>query len=531
VTYRVQITAGARTWDVHQGDDPATCDLLDPLTISWAYPDDATYPAQPEPVVLQFSVLAPDAHDMDDVSLGDPVTARLDLAAAGYPVRFLGMITDLEASPHSRGVRYDVICTDATVDLANAKTSPRSLATQSFMGRLDSLFVAGSLATTDLEANTAVVNYTEGGAGEFAVLVNADTGYAGGEVLRDAVVALCDWIGGLYQGSVVPSHPSGAYFRPIIAPLPGVSSYGAPFKFVVDDVANAYTSVATDFPARLDVKDNGLWGPVYDQGSDPVAGWIDSCEVDADDAAWLAARRIVATRAKVSILQQNAPGAALVRTEYTQNSPAGVPAGRLSVTNARTTEMVGIIDAPYTGSLTSAIGNALNLSDMMIPPPPVNAGWAPQAFTWHPARDLDYWPPLFPDHGAAIDADARTLCYRRPYTLGNVKPEWNVSAPDTDSITALMTSVSLTIAAGRLEVTFTMSPSQVRYAPGSTGGLRWQDVGAAAPTWGDLDPADTWADYDHVGQGAPGPTPGPKWDDVPAAKTWDALTTTWDTWT
>lgn len=117
VVIRVQLTIGARAWDISTGVPQPTPDaapvVLDGTQMGWRYASDDEWPSALEPLSATVQVASYDAQLWEDVNEGDPATVRF-LAPDGSTIGAVyGQVVDATAT--SRVVTLDPDVTDTRV--------------------------------------------------------------------------------------------------------------------------------------------------------------------------------------------------------------------------------------------------------------------------------------------------------------------------------------------------------------------------------------------------------------------------------
>lgn len=514
-TYKVRVTAGTHTWTVTD-TDPPTAGLMDPLTIGWALPDTEHRPSQPDPMVATFAVIAATAADLDDLVLGDAVTIEVTFNPDTKTIPdivFYGRIAQGQASPHPSGMLYQFTCADATVDLAGYDIGATTYLAGPVTGRIAALLARAGVPDVDLVRDPVMATVDPN-------LYVDQVDQPGAANLLTTLIGLCDQVGMAGTNDLTATS-----YRPILAPYPGPSSAGLPFRWALDVVPDQYVPTeATMLPAQFGhwFPDPGGWGLKLDP-DDRAAGVIDACVVEFG-SAWAAIAPAVADRAAVTWLTAGGADPDLYeraqQVTYTVETPPGP--GKTPTTTTRETQTIGI-DAATT---TAAAANAGRLGGLMVPAPQNPAGWAPDSFRWllyaDPAGLADF-PVLFPRHDATIQATPvalRTSCYVRPVVVTGLLEEWNAADGARDWVGGQLSTIQLTISDGRPVVDFQLVPTLPE--PGNvdastrswntragtwnaqTGAwddlvpgriaFRWNDTQLVGRVWNDLHPQD-WNMY------------------------------------
>lgn len=507
--YRVQLSAGPYSWTVTDDDAP-TFGLMDPLVIGWSLPDDAQRPAQPDPMVAQFSLVVASAADVAELGIGSLVTIAVTFGGVTKPVPdvgFIGRIAQGDAAAHPRGMLYRFTCADLTTDLLGYDIGATPYPVQSVNARSAGYRTAAGLPSSDWMVNPSVAALSD------QLLVEAMDDPAAANLLESSV-ALFDQVAYPGMGALAGS----VFYRAILAPAPGTSSLGIPWRWAIDAVPDTYVpTAASPLPGQF-----GAYFPapkaygVYFDPDDRNAGVLDACFIDYD-APWVAIQPAVINRAAVRWWR--APDAAsdrIPRATYTLENPP--PAGQSPNTATRQTDIVAFTATPATE--TAAADNATNLGHMMVPPPQNKAGWGPDTFRWLLYADevgLARFPTIFPAHYATAQPTPqpqRTACYVRPIVVVDVPGETNPADPSRVWVGGQLVNVQLTIEAGQPVVEFTLTPTIPTAGDPGTGvnswdstagtwnaqagewndlvpgypSFRWSDVGLAGVTWNQLYP-------------------------------------------
>lgn len=129
--YRIHLRVGPYSWDRESTDAPGY-GIAAPVKIGWSVPEDKPWPAHPNPIEAEFSVIVATTADVPLLDIGATVSLRIFIDPPGAfifpevfgeasPVEpiawFAGRVAEIEASPHGLGMLYQVKCVDYTVDL------------------------------------------------------------------------------------------------------------------------------------------------------------------------------------------------------------------------------------------------------------------------------------------------------------------------------------------------------------------------------------------------------------------------------
>ena len=516
-SYLVQVTAGAYAWTVTDLDAP-DYGLTDPLTVGWSIPDTEHRPSQPDTMVATFGVIVPTSADLDLV-LGDPVTIEVTFGPADKTIPdvvFLGRVAQGEAVAHSRGVLYRFTCADATTDLNGYDIGADPYLVQTITTRMSSYLSRAGVPDTDV-IRGPVVSAVD------ANLSVEQIEQPSAQDLLTATIELWDQVAMAGAGALAPVR-----YRAIIAPYPGPSSTGLPYRWSLDALSDAYVPTAqAPLPGRFGhwFPDPQGWGILLDP-DDRASGVIDSCYVE-QESPWAAISPAVVNRAAVTWLVANGADPAVTGNERTQrvtyNNENPAPAGQTPTTAARETQTIGIIGQPST---PAAQNNATRLGALMVPPPQNPGGWAPDTFRWFLYADhvgQAEFPVIFPRHDATDQPTPRALrtaCYARPITIVGIPGRWNPADATRDWVAGQLANVTLTIQDGRSFIDFQLVPTipaagnpdtavnSWDATPGTwdaqTGvwndlepglnAFRWNDTGLAGVTWDQIHPQ-SWDMY------------------------------------
>jgi hypothetical protein len=463
-------------------------------------------------MVAQFSPIVPSTADLEDLGIGDLVTIAVTFGAASKPtpdVGFIGRIAQGDAAPHPRGMMYRFTCADLTTDLLGFDIGATAYAVQSVNSRAAGFRAAAKLPDTDWMVNPSVAALSE-------LLLVDQLQNPNAANLRDSLIDLWDQVA--YPG--VGALAGTVFYRAIVAPAPGQSSLGIPWRWAVDAVPDTYVPTAlAPLPGQFGnhFPPPQAYGIVFDP-DDRSSGVMDACYIDYD-APWVAIQPAVVNRAAVTWLTA---ADALPDTDrapqvtYVLENPP--PAGQAPTTATRETDIIGV--STTAGSATAAAQNAQNLGYMMVPPPQNTAGWAPDTFRWLLYKDdvgLADFPTIFPAHHASAQPTPqpqRTACYVRPIVVVDVPGSINAADHTREWVGGQLINVQLTIENGRPVIELTLTPTIPAAGDPGTGvnswnvtpgtwdaqtgvwddlipgypSFRWSDVGLAGVTWNQLYP-------------------------------------------
>ncbi len=486
--YRVQLAAAGLTFDVRQGDPPPPVPLtapilVDPLVIGWALETGAVPPAPPGPLVLRFSLFTPDAEQLDGkLGVGSRVVGTIDPTgiSGGYPIRFLGRVTDATAAIGPSGVTYAVTATDATVDLADPDVGTVDRPIEPLWARNSFALSAGGFAGEVFSSPPWASWSTNAGAN-----VAVDKKSYQSEPVADVVAEV------LADAALVTPTTGAQSWIPTMAPYespPLTNHNGDPWLWCIDAIPKQFDATGWVPPGGFGQTSPGVWGIIWPAGTNPAGGFIDGCYVDRD-SGWTAIRDAETTQQVVVVLF--APSVSdPTRTNGYVRYP-GTDASRRRVVATRVTNTI-VYDTPSQAGIT----NAQVLARTLLPPPRLAHGWSPDSFSWLVTRDPNaqaVFPAMFPQHGANVNDANRTRCYIQPF-VARILRQWNVGAPTADVITGMLTAAELTITGGQQTVTFSLAPLMPDVI-NPTQAMRWSDLPTPAPKWNQLNPADTWASY------------------------------------
>lgn len=493
-TYQVEVTAGPYAWTVTD-DDPPGYGLADPLTIGWSLPDTEHRPSQPDPMVATFGVVVQRSADLDLV-LGDPVTIAVTFGPADKDtadVTFLGRVAQGEAAAHPQGMLYRFTCADASTDLAGYDIGADPYAVQTVVTRMATMLARAGIPDADVSRGPMVAGLDPNLTVELVDQPSAAN-------LLTSVIELWDQVALGDTGTLANVH-----YRAIIAPFPGPSSTGLPFRWSLDGVPDAYVATAlTPLPAQFGhwFPDPDGWGLAMDP-DDRAAGVIDACVVEFD-SQWAAITPAVVNRAAVVWLA--ATDAASARHQaVTYNNENPPPPGQTPVTAQRETQTLGLTSIPAVD--TAARANATRLGAMMVPPPQNPGGWGPDSFRWLLYKDpigMGDFPVVFPHHEATDQPTPRALrtaAYVRPIVVAGIPEKWNAADATRDWVGGQLATVQLTIADGRPVIDFQLVPTLPAQGNPDTGVYSWNATpgtwDAQVGAWDDLAPgrvAFRWSD-------------------------------------
>jgi hypothetical protein len=532
-TYRVKVTAGPYSWTVTD-DDPPGYGLADPFTVSWEVPTDAQRPAQPDPMVAQFTLIIPAAGDVT-LGLGDQVEAAVWFAIDELPpdtdppdVWFRGRITDGTAQNHGRGVLLSFICSDQSIDLTGADVGAEVYPQQTWNARLAAFNAKAAPAlvppagSTEGQAAATILTDPRIAAGVSASL-NVDVRESQVTSVLEAVDELFSWVAFTGTGA----HAGTTFYLPIAAAGPGLVAPDSYHPVAYDALADRFVpSAGAQAPASFGPKpqDPARYGVVVDAG-DRAAGVLDACFLEFD-AKWFAVRPNVINTAVVSWQQAagSDPEANPRTPQTTRVTEIPPPAGQAPVIATRDTKILGLTGTPAT--VTAAADNAAALGHLMTPPMQQQTGWSPEEFTWLLDKDdlgRAQFPVVFPQTWRPMTQAGqimRTVAYVRPIVIANVPARWNLN-PHSAWVYGQLTRMRLTIEAGRPRIAFTLTPTLPEVG-GPAGSLNswnaqagswdaaagtwddqppgylafvWDDPALPTVSWDQLYPGDSWIDY------------------------------------
>lgn len=111
-SYAAHLRVGTHVWDVSTDDDPDYGPLAG-VRFSWGARQDDGWPTQHEPTALVFGVIVETGTDFDDVDQGTLI--HFTFTPSGYAtplLEFGGTVRDLTATPHPRGMVYNITALD-----------------------------------------------------------------------------------------------------------------------------------------------------------------------------------------------------------------------------------------------------------------------------------------------------------------------------------------------------------------------------------------------------------------------------------
>lgn len=165
VSFKATVEVGSLGWTVTNTDDP-DYGLMDGLKITRSTPDSDISPGQPNPAILSFGIVAETVGDIiPALEVGLPIAAGVWFpSTANDPAeRFAGRVTDIDVTPHPRGVLIKVTAADYLADLAEEPDYDGHTIGGIWLtvGALDWVFDRYSMDTPprlDLDGETSVSN-------------------------------------------------------------------------------------------------------------------------------------------------------------------------------------------------------------------------------------------------------------------------------------------------------------------------------------------------------------------------------------
>lgn len=486
--YRVDVTAGARSWSTTKGDT-ADYGLADPVNVSWSLPNSSLFHAQPDPMVASFSVVVASMADASGVDRGDPVDLRVwawapgtvnpyveasDLDPVHYPpvVVFRGRVTEVNAQPHKLGMIVTYSCADYTVDLSELTIGAGDWPVEGNDERLTRMFdEAGVLAPVPLYV---------GGSGPVYFLTSFLVAARNGspQPARAAIWRLVD----LDTDDTDVPYGTYAYMRPdyvggLLAgttPDP-LAPYAVPF--VNNRVDSGDTGEAPRLPGVFAITSPGLWG-------------IDIVEHVKRRAAVISADH-VDFKAQWAQTKRDAPDTITVTGTF-------LDGGTGTIYSSRTVQAAGAV--PIGASLACEAYDVITADSFAAAN--LVAGdsdaWTADAFTWY--ADQDPWP-LIADAQWFIEG-AHVLASRAPIVVEGIPVDQNPTG--VDWYAGRLQSAAFTLAGGRYSVRFRLSRSLLRpqnpdpATPGiAAGTLTCTSMRAAHPTVRTIDLDRAFSSFDY----------------------------------
>lgn len=516
--YRVDLTVGPYSWTRSKGDPPSLPEVLDGLTVRWAFPDGNLWPSQHEPLTAAFSLIAEDAADLDGIDLGTPVLLRVwaGVVLDGIEfdsITFTGTVGELTGSPVAFGHPdtgadvdgwiLEVQSVDLTADLGEHVTQGVEFSgdvSGSAIDWVNRLFTQAGLpapisgyegvvfptayavtgiVTSDPAGGTAFEPASIGEAAEafLAYAVDAGTRASSADPALDPTVM-----------SLYNSH---GWRRMILRPNTdeaGVVDPDNPYRY--EYVSRRYgerPGIGPASPAVFAAIGGGLYGLALQPppssvviGGTPVDVYDASIVIDADylayDAAW--------TRSKTGDPNEVTVATSLDAARLTS---WGVTPWT-SVTETSHQDDDQVIGAAIGDTRLYEQAHARYAADMYLDDDgPIR--WAASGFRWF-ASDDPSWPvnrSLFP--GAELFGD-----YAAPVVIDGIPATQRPNGDDW--YTGTVKSAQWTFERGGFYIDLDLYPRIPRPIVSGAVGLTWADLAADFPAvkWNDLDPELTWVD-------------------------------------
>jgi hypothetical protein len=150
--YTIDVTIGAWSATIHKGDqtDPAaTAVTMDPLTAAWSMA--AGYPSQPNPTTVTFGLYVPDVATGPTPTQGTRVELTITtpdhdpaLTEIRPVLEFVGLITDVDATPLVDGLAFNITAADYTSTLGEARIGDQPWPAEWVPERLDRVVIAAA---------------------------------------------------------------------------------------------------------------------------------------------------------------------------------------------------------------------------------------------------------------------------------------------------------------------------------------------------------------------------------------------------
>lgn len=146
--YTIAVVVGTWSVTLDKGDvvDPASDAIaFGPLNVTWSL--SAGYPSQPTPTTCSFGLYVPNIVTGPAPVQGTRVEVTIttpDHALAGVePVLdFVGLVTDVDATPHSDGLAFSIIAADYTAQLGEERIGAEPWPDEDAHDRLDRIIAA-----------------------------------------------------------------------------------------------------------------------------------------------------------------------------------------------------------------------------------------------------------------------------------------------------------------------------------------------------------------------------------------------------
>lgn len=436
--YTATIVIGDHSWtiahdDVIDPDDPIH--VLDQLRIGWQLDESKPWPTQPAPVQALVRLLTTDVDELDDVTVGTPMSIVLVDDDDNLLATFHGRVSQDTATPLRRPsglyMLYQVSGVDYTVDPAETP-----------------LALADPLPAADADDRFAVIVALAAAAGLAPITAPTDVDSAAFAEYRAATTNAAALLGSHLEQIAVDV--GDGLQRPILVPV------------VVDDVLDHYETPllarvvdASLLPATFAVED-GLLVLVF---PDIFAEGVVDAHKTLLDTVWNRLKYRAANRVIVAtddfIVEASRPG----------------PPVKLELTSTLTDEPA-----------------ARRMAELYLPDVDETNGWVADPFTLLAYIDQSQIiPTWFPDHRAD---PAATTVYVQPIAVVGVAG--NINLAGNQAYAGQLSQAQLTIAKGRIVVTFALRRQLPVGVGDDAASWAWAQTEFPTVAWEDIDPGLSW---------------------------------------
>lgn len=465
----VAIGSGAQvsTWEVTD-QDPPEYGLLDGLSITRVLPEEAPFPAHPEPAQLSMGLVLASAHDARHVLPEAPVSVNYySPRTAATPLEtFDGRITGKPTlSPHGLGVVVRLTATDYLTDLAAVNTwragwstnlQSKGCVTLAFDGAAASAPEAPwsytwSPTTSEMDSPPG---WTHSG-----LCAPRDASAEGVPMLTALLLILDAFVQGDDGYDWWQEDGTANWGRYVIEPNLTGDGVATPRTLTGWTLRGVFPTPMVR-PGRLEpTGPGGLWWVNVPPASTHEAV-IDAGHVDWN-VDWAYAR--------------NVPERVIV-TAGRDDGPAGV-----AQTNAAPRSTMQMESALVGGSYSTFV------AEFYLPAGPMPPPWESGAMRWHLHREPDGHP--LPDLGELV-------------TVAGIEARW---APlnNREYFPGLVRERVLSIEDGDPYLTLTLTPFGHRTSPGADSDLVWSELDVDGPRWTDLWGGDSWQQLRFASTAAP----------------------------
>lgn len=458
--YTIDVSIGAWSATIDRADptDPAADAVtMDPLNAAWSL--NGAFPAQPTPTTCSFGLYVPDVITGPTPTQGARVEITVTtpdhdpLATEIRPVfEFVGLVTDVNATPLEDGLAFSIIATDYTSTLGEERIGDVPWPDESRYERLQRMIAASSLPITipPIESSTVIPGIENEfdivGFGPAVVARDVDS-QPTRTLLEDLLAGGAFWMGvdpgtsitGRAVDNTVRAPRLATWARPIISQsVDGAGNVTFPICLIVGGLPDLEDAI----PYTVDLVGGTL--QLVRKPSAPASSlvsWIPASAIDSQSISWRQDKasntnRVRATAPDILHNLQSLGGSVVV--EFPELVDANGP-------NEITIELDGTPDVtPVVGLMDAILGTHYDASPR----------WTFETVTVfaNQIADGDQWPRLF-------DPRERTHVYDRAagkfILLTDPAAKWNLH--DRAEYFGRLAAATLTLAGGKITWTATLA--------------------------------------------------------------------------